>query len=91
MRKALLFLAALVALATSAVPAFALNPQPLPPGVHAYEPPDPCLKYHNQRARARCYALHPKPKFCDGSVHCGKGTVAPYDVHTGQSSGKRQH
>ena len=88
MRKALLFLATLFALATSAVPAFALNPQPLPPGIHAYEPPDPCLKYHSQRARARCYALHPKPKFCDGSVRCGKGTAAP-DV--GQSSGKRQH
>ena len=77
MRTILLSLAALIALASSA-PAFAanLNPQPLPPGMHAAEPPDPCLKYHSRRARARCHA-HASPDIGDGSVHFHKRPPTP--------------
>ena len=64
MRHAFIALAALAgsALSTSA---FALNPQPLPPGAHApshgspsiSEPPDPCLGVRGV-AHARCLQRH---------------------------------
>ena len=44
--------------AACAAPAFALNPQPLPPEVYSYEPPDPCVKLHDRRAHARCIARY---------------------------------
>ena len=44
--------------AASAAPAIALNPQPLPPGIYSHEPPDPCLKVHDQHAHARCIARY---------------------------------
>lgn len=60
MRHKLLALAGLAATLAAAAPAFALNPQPLPPGIHQptnQEPPDPCLKYRKHpRAYARCEA-----------------------------------
>lgn len=68
MRSMLVSLAALTAIAGGA-PAFALNPQPLPPGLcaqdapHCLEPPNPCLQYRAHRqAYARCLRLHPRPQ-----------------------------
>ena len=48
---------AAAALASSS--ALAATARPLPPGV--FEPPDPCLRYHTHKARARCEAQRPKP------------------------------
>ncbi|MBV1704448.1 MAG: hypothetical protein KGI57_00780 [Hyphomicrobiales bacterium] len=61
-----LMLAALAAFAALESSAYALNPQPLPPGAHApstpsgaspafHEPPDPCFSCSNARA------LNPQP------------------------------
>jgi hypothetical protein len=66
MRHNFLALAGLAAALAVTAPAFALNPQPLPPGIHQptnHEPPDPCLRYRGHpRAYARCVAAHkPKP------------------------------
>ena len=47
-----------LAVAAYAAPAVALNPQPLPPGIYSYEPPDPCVKVHERRAHARCIARY---------------------------------
>jgi len=52
-----------LAVAAYAAPAVALNPQPLPPGVYSYDPPDPCLKVHDRRAHAHCIARY------NSSVH----------------------
>jgi len=47
-----------LAVATSAAPAAALNPQPLPPGIYVYTPPDPCVTAYGRRAHARCVARY---------------------------------
>ena len=70
--RALILAITLLGAATAASSAFALNPQPLPPGNHAhggphsFEPPDPCLQFHRRTALARCraehsHAGHPRP------------------------------
>jgi len=67
MRKMLLCFSVLAGTFLLLSPAFALNPQPLPPRVHPpqsepnvkrYEPPDPCRQFHTARAHARCLARH---------------------------------
>ena len=67
MRTMLLCFSALAGTVLALSPAFALNPQPLPPGVHQPqpepnvrrdEPPDPCRQFHTARAHARCVARH---------------------------------
>ena len=52
-----------LAVAAYAAPVVALNPQPLPPGIYSYEPPDPCVKVQDRRAHARCIARY------NSSVH----------------------
>ena len=86
MRHTIFALAGLAATLSATAPAFALNPQPLPPGIHQpknQEPPDPCLRYRKHpRAYARCVREHPGP-FNEGwerdsSRHPGgRGQVKP--------------
>jgi hypothetical protein len=72
-------LAAMVVVAAS-TPAFALNPQPLPPGravvqTHATEPPDPCAAFKTKKAHAGCMAgrrVH-HPAMAIGSQSSGAG------------------
>lgn len=85
MRLAAAGLALAAATTAMAGSALALNPQPLPPGLHVhrssatrFEPPDPCLRAHARRAAATCAgqtrtrARHGSSAMADGSVHFRK-------------------
>jgi hypothetical protein len=64
--RAIVVTLTLLGAAAAATSACALNPQPLPPGLHArqvhrFEPPDPCRRFlHRRIALARCRAEHPR-------------------------------
>jgi len=78
MRHNFIALAGLAATLAITAPAFALNPQPLPPGIHKPdEPPDPCFKYRKHpRAHARCEAQlgkgGPRPDLTGGDGGVGE-------------------
>ena len=80
---------------TYAAPAVALNPQPLPPGFHADEPPDPCVNFHGRRAHARCVAryqwLNPGSAVCATGKLCGNTCVAANTVCLTPDSKKNGH
>ena len=83
------------AVATYAAPAVALNPQPLPPGFHTNEPPDPCVSVRDRRAHARCVAryqwLNPGSAVCATGKLCGNTCVAANTVCLSPDSKKNGH